>query len=62
MLNFLHLTLVKFLQKIPGPDLDDFLNLTVTSLSKGRSLVKTFYEYLISSFHVKLLTDKTDAR
>ena len=44
----------------PDPDLDpgDFQNLMDMSLSKDTSMVKKIHEDPISSFRVKLLTDK----
>ena len=42
----------------PDPDPDDFYNLMEMSLSKDTSVVKKIHEDLISSFRVKLLTDK----
>ena len=59
--EFPHPITAKFLRKFLDPDPDDLQNLMATSLSKDTSLVKNFYEDLISSFNVKLLPDrKTD--
>ena len=50
----------KFLQKFTDsdPDPDDFYKLMVTSLSKDTSLFENFHKNPISSFYVKLLTNK----
>ena len=44
------------------PDADDFQNLQQSSLSKDASVVNFFHDDPISSFYVKLLTDRQTNR